>query len=56
MVGDTSDVGVADGSGVKVGVGWSKGMGRDSLQEAANSEKASAVARRNSAPPVRARP
>jgi hypothetical protein len=46
-VGETTDVGVADGSGVAVAVGWGRGMGMgmESLQEAASTDTPSARGR-----------
>jgi hypothetical protein len=44
-VGETTDVGVADGSTVAVAVGWGRGMGIDSLQEAASTDTPSARGR-----------
>jgi hypothetical protein len=41
-VGETTEVGVADGSAVAVAVGWGRGMGIDSLQEAASTDTPSA--------------
>ena len=47
---------VAVGNGVAVGVGCKKGIGMDSLHDAASTDKASAVGRRNQANLVRTRP
>jgi hypothetical protein len=54
-VGEMTEVGVADGSGVAVAVGWSKGMGMDSLQDATTSDKANVMTRRNQVAVVRTR-
>ncbi len=54
--GVAADGGGAGGRGVAVGVGCRKGMGMDSLHDAASTDKASAAGKRNRANLVRTRP
>jgi hypothetical protein len=54
-MGETAGAGVAEGKGVTVGVAWNKGIGMDSLQEAASMDRASAVGNRRLATLARTR-